>query len=159
MDKIAKKRILELRYIEPNRGFYVLSDKAMRVGISSKLPNAQCQKIMNDKNYETIFDSGIDDAYTYNATKTTGLKSRNFSHMRKGVYNDSRIAIMLPKLKLSKDKKVYKYGPAIPKMMIHFNKAYQEMEFYAYDFLNESCHKGYFPSKKKPPAPMLKEIK
>jgi hypothetical protein len=158
MEKIRSTRILELKYIEPKRGFYVLSDKAMRVGVMSKLPSKQCQKIMQNKNFDVIYDSGIDPEFSYNAIKSIALKSRNYSHTRKGVYNDSRIAIMTPKVKLSKDKKVYKYGPAIPRMMIHFNKAYQERDFYAYDFLEESCVKGYFPSKQKPPASVLKKL-
>ena len=160
MKKIKSTRILELRYIEPKRGFYVLSNKAVRTGISSKVPNEQCQKIMNDKNFDVIYDSGIDEGMSYNGIKSIGFRSRNFSHQREGVYNDSRIVIMTPKLKkLSKNNKAKKYGPAIPKMMIHFNEAYAEQEFYAYDYLNESCHRGYFPSKKRPPAPMMKKVK
>jgi hypothetical protein len=160
MDKIKSTRILELKYIEPKRGFYVLSNKAVRTEISSKLANEQCQKIMNDKNFDVIYDSGIDADFSYNGIKSIALKSRNHSHMRKGVYNDSRVAIMTPKIKkLSKNKKAKKYAPAIPKMMIHFNEAYADHEFYAYDFLNETCHKGFFPSKKRPPAPMMKKIK
>lgn len=160
MKKIKQTRILELKYIEPNRGFYVLSSKAMRVAISSKVANEQCQKIMKNKNYDIIYDSGIDKAFSYNGIKSVALASRYFSHNRKNIYNDSRIIIIVPKLKkLSTNKTPKKYGPAIPKMMIHFNEAYQEQQFYAYDFLNESCHMGYFPSKRKPPAPTMKKLK
>lgn len=160
MSKIKSTRILELRYIEPKRGFYVLSDKAMRVEIASKLANTQCQKIMKNKNYDVIYDSGIEKASSFNDIKSVALASRNFSHTREGIYNDSRIAIMVPKIKkLSTNKKARKYGPAVPKMMIHFNEAYADKEFYAYDYLNESCHQGYFPSKRKPPAPTMKKLK
>ena len=41
----------------------------------------------------------------------------------------------------------------------YFNEAYAEHEFYSYDYLNESCRKGYFPSKRKPPAPAMKLVK
>ena len=163
-DELVKKmkstRILELKYIEPNSGFYVLSSKDQRVNISSKLPSAECQQIMNDKNYDVIFDSGIDAEFSYNPIKSIALASRYFSHQRKGIYDDSRVAIMTPKLKkLSSNNKAKRYGPAIPKVMIHFNEAYEEKEFYSYDFLNETCRKGYFPSKRKPPAPMMSEVK
>lgn len=157
--KMKSTRILELRYLEPRRGFYVLSSKDQRVNISSKLPSTQCQKIMNDKNYDVIFDSGIDAEFSYNPIKSIAFASRYHSHNRKGIYNDSRVVIMTPKLKkLSTNKITKKYGPAIPKIMIYFNEAYAEQEFYSYDFLNEDCRKGYFPSKRKPPAPMMKKV-
>lgn len=160
MNKIKISRILELKYIEPKQGFYVLSSKAKRVSIVSKLPNAQCQKIMKSKKYNLIYDSGTDSAFSFNTVKSVGVKSRYWSHTRKGVYNDSRILIMVPKIqKLSKNKTLKKYGPAIPMMMIHFNEAYTEKEFYAYDYLDESCYKGVFPSKRLPPKPMLKKLK
>ena len=160
MSKIKSTRILELRYIEPKRGFYVLSQKAMRVAIASKLPNAQCQKFMQNSNFDVIYDSGIDKAFSFNGIKSAAVASRYFSHTRKGVYNDSRVAIMVPKLKkLSTNKIAKKYAPAVPKIMIHFNEAYADKKFYAYDYLNESCHKGYFPSKRKPPAPTMETVK
>ncbi len=159
MKKIKSTRILELKYIEPKRGFYVLSNKETRVSIASKLPNSKCQKIMKDKNYDVIYDSGLDKAFSFNSIKSVALASRYFSHNRKGVYNDSRVVIMVPKLeKLSTNKIPKKYGPAVPKMMIHFNEAYAEQKFFAYDYLNESCHEGYFPSNKRPPAPTMTKV-
>ncbi len=160
MQKIKQTRILELKYIEQGRGFYVLSSKAMRVAIASIVPNEQCQKFLKDINYDVIYDSGIDKAFTYNDIKSLSLSSRYFSHNREGVYNDSRVMIMVAKpKKLSKNKTPKKYAPAVPKMIILFNEAYQEQQFYAYDFLNNTCHVGYFPSKKKPPAPTMKILK
>jgi len=160
IQKIKSTRILELRYIEPKIEFYVLSSKNKKTKISSKVPNAQCQKIMRDKNYDVIIDSGIDKGVTFNSIQSIALASRYHSHNRKGIYNDTRIIIMVPKVKnLSKNKTPKKYGPAIPKMMILFNEAYEEKEFYSYDFLNAECRKGYFPSKKRPPAPSLSKVK
>ncbi len=160
MKKIKSTRILELKYIEPKRGFYILSNKAKRVTIVSKVPNTECQVVMKNRNYDVIYDSGIDRVFSYNSIKSIAVASRYFSHNREGIYNDSRVAVIVPRLKkLSKNKKPKKYGPAIPKMMIHFNEAYSGEEFYAYDYLNESCHKGHFPSDKRPPAPSMKEIK
>lgn len=160
MSKIKRSRILELNYIEPKQGFYVLSTKAMRVGIVSKLPNAECQKIMRSKKYDLIYDSGADTSFSFNSIKSVGVKSRYLLHTRKGIYDDSRVLIMVPKLqKLSKNSILKKYGPAIPKMMIHFNEAYSEKEFFAYDYLNNLCYKGVFPSRRLPPQPTLKEFK
>ena len=160
MKKITDTRILRLKYIEPNRAFYVLATKSQKVDIISKLPNAQCQALMKNKNFELLYDSGVDDAFTFNASKSVGLRSRYRSHTRKGVYNDSRVLIIIPKIKkLSPNKKYKKYGPAIPKMMVHFNEAYRDQIFYAYDFLEESCRKGVFPSQRVPPAPVMKKVK
>jgi hypothetical protein len=160
MKKIKESKLLTLKYIEPRRAFYVLATKSMKTTIHSKVPNAQCQALMKNKNYEILYDSGIDNAFTFNTDTTLGLRSRNFSHTRRGVYNDSRVMIIVPKLKkYAADKTYRKYGPAIPKMMLLFNAAYAEKEFYAYDFLEESCRKGFFPSPKAPPAPVMLKVK
>ena len=160
MKKIVSSQLLALKYIEPHRAFYVLSTKSMKTDIVSKVSNAQCQALMKNKKYELLFDSGTDDTFTFNAKRTIGLRSRYFSHTRRGVYNDSRVMVIVPKLKkLSANKNYKKYGPAIPKMMLLFNEAYAGETFYAYDFLEESCRKGVFPSRKAPPAPVMQKVK
>lgn len=160
MQKMHKDTLLELRYIEPNKEFYVLSKKAMRVAIRFKLPNKACQKIMKNPHYELLENSGTAEVMSYNKDKTLAFASRYFSHQRKGIYNDSRVLLMIPKLTyFSKDTKLKRYAPALPKIRIVFNKAYVDKEFYAYDYLNERCYKGYFPSKKRPPAPTMQTIK
>ena len=160
MKKMQEAQILQLKYIEPHQEFYVLSPKKQEISIISEIPNAQCQALIKNENYEVLADSGLDDAFTFNDAKSIGLRSRYYSHTRKGVYNDSRVMIIVPKLqKLSTNKEYKKYGPAIPKMMLHFNEAYAEKVFYAYDFLEESCRKGKFPSYKTPPAPVMQKVK
>lgn len=160
MQKMKSAKILELKYIEPKKSFFLLSEKAMRVAIASKAPNKECQKIIDSKEYELLQNSGASQKMSYNGSKTLAFSSRYFSHQREGIYNDSRVLLMVPKIqKFSKTKKLKKYGPAVPKIMIEFNEAFIGREFYAYDYLNESCYKGYFPSKKRPPSPTLKKVK
>lgn len=159
MQKMQSSGILELKYIEPHKKFYLLSQKAMRVPIASKVPNEACQKIIKSNNYELLENSGASQQMSYSSRKTVAFASRYLSHQRKGIYNDSRVLLMIPKLNsFAKDRDFKKYGPALPKIKIAFNAAYIGREFYAYDYLNESCYKGYFPSKKRPPAPVLEKL-
>jgi len=159
MRKIKAAKILTLKYIEPHEGFYLLTAQAMRVEIFSSLPSTSCQRIMKSGAYELIYDSGIEPDLSYNSSGSVGVASRYRSHTRRGVYNDSRVLVMVPKLKsLSKEQRLQKYAPAIPKIAIYFNSAYRNKAFYVYDYLDRLCYKGYFPSKRSPPRPVLKKI-
>jgi hypothetical protein len=85
-------------------------------------------------------------------------KSRYFSHHEKGIYNDTRIVLIYPKLE-AKTKRSYKYGPAMPKTFFEFSKEYEAKKFFVYDFKEQKCFEGIFPSMQIPPFPTLKEIK
>ena len=155
---INDSRLLQLKKIEPNVGFYVYATKSMKVDIKSVEISPSCMKYINDENYETIVDSGMTNTYTYNKSKSVGIKSRYLSHYRRGVYDESRILLIYPKLKLEA-KNILKYGPAEPKSEIIYQKEQENKKFFIYDFKDEKCYMGIFPSRKLPPFSSLKELK
>lgn len=160
MDKILDTRIISLRYIEPNIGFYVYAKKDTKVDIKSTIVNEICQKKIDDSAFEVLLDSGVDDGTSYNKRKSIGVKSRYLSHHKRGVYNDTRVMLIYPKLKLlDKKENMLAYGPAKPKSKINFNKAYEGKTFYMYDYHTKECYEGILPSVKIPPFSVLKKLK
>lgn len=157
-EKIFHTRILFLKKIEPNVGFYVYAKKPLKVKIVSPLMSKRCQKILQSNDYSDITDSGIDAGMVYNKTKNIGIQSRYLSHYRRGIYDDTRITLIYPKLTSAKSAE-HKYGPAVPKSMIEYAKVYEGQKFYMYDYRVQKCYMGLFPSRKIPPFASLKEIK
>ncbi len=153
------KDMLFLKYLEPNVTFFVLAKKDTKVDIKSNHLSSTCASLVNDtKKYAFVTDSGIERDYTLSADETMLLQSRYYSHHDRGIYNDTRVTLIYPKLKSDK-KKMFKYGPANPKVAIKFPKAYEGTLFYIYDYKQEKCFAGRFPSIKIPPFPTLKELK
>ena len=155
---ILGTRILSLKKIEPNRKFYVYAKNSVTVQIESTPVSGVCKKYMSDNTYAFLTDSGIDDAMVYNVDKSMGVKSRYLSHYKRGIYNESRITLIYPKLE-TKEKVGFKYGPAVPKSMLEYAKEYEEMKFYMFDYKENKCYEGTFPSMKVPPFASLKELK
>lgn len=156
--KIFHTRILALKKIEPNLGFYVYAKKALQVKIVSPLMHRSCKGLLQSGDYDAITDSGIDSATVYNKAKSIGVKSRYISHYRRGIYDDTRVTLIYPKSDSAK-KVQYRYGPAVPKSMIEYAKEYEEKKFYMYDYRVQKCYMGIFPSRKIPPFASLKELK
>ncbi len=156
-EKIAGD-LLFLKYLEPNVTFFVLADSGVKVDIKSSTINSACQKILEDKQYNHLLDSGRTQDFAVSKDETMSAKSRYFSHHEKGIYNDTRIVLIYPKVE-AKTKRSYKYGPAMPKSFFEFSKEYEAKKFFVYDFKEQKCFEGIFPSMKIPPFPTLKEIK
>ncbi|QSZ40613.1 hypothetical protein GJV85_00255 [Sulfurimonas aquatica] len=157
LQEIRNTRILDLKYIEPNISFYVYVSKRVKVNIE----NTDVSKICKDKiasGFETLLSSGINENLIFNKEKSVGLKSRYMSHYRRGVYSDSRVLLIYPKIRAA-SKKLLKYGPGSPRVILNYAKEYEDREFYVFDYFEKSCYKGKYPSMKMPPVPTLRKLK
>ena len=152
------KEMLLLKYLEPNITFFVLSTRDIKVDIKSSIPNIVCSKLIDNKKYITLRDSGIDLGMATSKRGDIAIKSRYHSHEYRGIYNDTRVLLIYPKLKHT-SKSLLKYGPAEPTVMINYAKEYQNKKFFVYDYLEKKCYEGYFPSKSFPPVPVLRVLK
>jgi len=150
------ENILRLKYIEDGVVYFVLSKKKFQLNIKHKDVNLQCKKLIDSKKYNLLQSSAM-------LGKTNGdgvdFTSRYISNYERGSYDDTRVLLLYPKLKLSTKDKKYKYGPANPKVAFLFTKDYEGKDFYVYDYKFSKCYYGVFPSMKIPPFPMLREIK
>lgn len=152
------KEMLLLKYLEPNVTFFVLSDRAMMLEIQSAQMNQTCQKILHDNQYEILHDSGLSKNKAQSKDKSISINSRYHSHEYRGIYNDTRVTMMYKKIAKT-SKKILKYGPAEPMVMLNFAQEYANKKFFVYDYLEKKCYQGVFPSQKMPPLPVLKELK
>jgi hypothetical protein len=156
--EIRSTRILSLQYIEPNVIFYVYSQKIQTIGtVSTSLSQSCLDKIDNTK-ISTLLDSGINKDNIKNSTKSIYLQSKYMSHYKSGIYNDSRVLLIYPKLDKVTSKNLLRYGPANPRVMLHYAKEYEGKEFYIFDYLKKQCYRGLFPSMKIPPFSNLSKI-
>jgi len=152
------RNMLFLKYLEPHITFFILAKKDTTVEIKSNHLNGICKSInKNTKKYASVTDSGIQRDYTLSSDAKILLQSRYYSHHDRGIYNDTRVTLIYPKIE-SDTKKMFKYGPANPKIALKFPKAYEGKPFYVYDYKQKKCFKGYFPSERIPPFPMLREL-
>ena len=153
-----KTRILKLKSIEKDIPFYVYSKRNTTINIETIDINEACKKIFKNSNYLSLIDSGIENAFKSNNEKSMYVKSRYFSHHKRGVYSDSRVLFMYPDLKHTRST-LKKYGIAVPNIRIKYPKEYEGKNFYVYQFNEKKCYKGIFPSDLIPPYPALKEVK
>lgn len=156
--KIKLTRILSLKDIEPEHGFYVYSDNDVRVSIYTNKIEGVCEKYLNSSKYRQLISTGLDSTGTYDNKKTLSLLSRYRTHYKRGVYDDSRVSIFYEQLQV-KNAPLLKYGPARPKAFFKYAREYEEKVFYMYDFKYHKCYEGVFPSNKIPPFASLKELK
>jgi len=158
-DKNYKRdNLLFLKYLEPNITFFVLANKNVKVDIKSISINEACQKFIDNKLFDTIYDSGISKDIIANNNNTMSIQSRYYPHHKRGLYDDTRVVLIYPKIN-TKTKATLDYGPAKPKIKIKYAKEYENKSFYVYDYKLQSCYKGVFPSAKIPPFPILREVK
>lgn len=150
-------KTITLKHLEPNISFFVLASKDIQVTIQSININKSCQKLMDDPQYSFMIHSGLEKTSRFNATGDISIESRYLSHYEKGHYTDTRVVLIYPNIE-TKTKAKYNYGPASPKTTLKYAKEYKEMEFYIYDYRDDSCYMGLFPSMKIPPFPNLKKI-
>ena len=157
--QMMSTRILYLKYIEPNKKFFLYAKSEGSIKIKSLKINKVCQKVISSSKYKTLRDSGNDSIMSYSNDKSIGVKSRYFSHYKRGIYSDSRIILIYPKLEKTKNRnKKGKYGPIKPKVLINYSKEYENRYFYIYDYYEKSCFKGIFPSIKIPPFATLQKV-
>lgn len=152
------KEMLMLKYLEPNVSFFILSEKDLMLNVTSNRVNNTCKKYMKDKKYNFIEDSGIDNIPTYSSDNSIAVMPRYHSHFNRGFYDDTRIVLIYPNINTDK-KAEKKYGPAEPFILVKYASEYKNRNFYIYDYLQEKCFKGVFPSRKMPPVPLLQELK
>jgi len=158
-DKNYKRNnLLFLKYLEPNITFFVLTKDDTKVDIKSIHINEACQKFVNNSLFDSIYDSGINKDIVVNNDNTMSIQSRYYSHHKRGLYDDTRVVLIYPKMS-TKTKAILEYGPAKPKIKIKYAKEYENKNFYVYDYKLQKCYKGIFPSPKIPPFPILKEVK
>ncbi|PHS58794.1 MAG: hypothetical protein COB17_02280 [Sulfurimonas sp.] len=153
-----KDNILFLKYLEPNITFFILATEDVEVQIKSKTISSACKKIMQNPKFDFLTDSGINKQATTSENKSISITSRYYSHNEIGVYDDTRVLLIYPKLKHT-TKSSYKYGPGKPKVKLTFSKEYENKKFYIYDYKKQTCNIGMFPSLKIPPFPILREVK
>jgi len=151
-------RILALKDVEPGIGFYVYANSDTKVKIVTNKIGTVCQEYVENKKYANLIDSGIDDDFAHDNSRAIKFKSRYLPHYRRGVYDDSRVMFIYPKLKTTKTES-YTYAPAIPKSQIEYTKEYEGVEFYMYDYKYKKCYVGNFPSKQIPPFATLRVVK
>lgn len=157
--KIASTRILHLKYIEPNVGFYIYAQKDLIVKVTGTTINKFCQDKIDD-GYKLLIATGRDKKAIYNKERTLSVQSRYASHYRRGVYNDSRVAIIFDDVVKNKStKKLSSYGPASPAVMINYDVKYEDRWFFVFDYFKKECYRGMFPSKKVPPFSSLHKLK
>ncbi len=152
------KEMLLLKYLEPNVTFFVLALRNTRVNVKYASMNSRCSKIISTRRYNVLYDSGLTTENIKESKAPMIFSSRYHSHEYRGIYNDTRVALIYPKLKKS-SKATLKYGPAEPTVMFHYAKEYAQKKFFVYDYLEKNCYEGTFPSKKYPPLPVLTKLK
>ena len=153
-----KDSFLFLKYLEPNVTFFILAKEDLKVQTYAKEINQSCLKLMNSPEVDTILSSVLNKGFSFNDNKTMSMKTRYLSHLKKGIYDDTRI-LLIYKKQNSKEKATYKYGPGEPRANLVFTKEYEAKKFFIYDYKLEKCFAGVFPSPKIPPFPTLREIK
>ncbi|MCD6259260.1 MAG: hypothetical protein J7J31_06605 [Helicobacteraceae bacterium] len=158
MQKILSTHLLGLKSVEPQQNIYVYAKQEVQINIESIRPNETCQKLVADtQKYAFLVDSGLDAKEVSNKENTMSLRSRYNAHFIRGIYDDTRVMLIYPKLKI-KSKKRMNYGPVVPKVALRFAKEYEGVDFYMFDYKDQECYQGLFPSMKKPPVPALKKL-
>ena len=153
----TNEQILFLNYLEAYTNFFVLAKEETTLTIVSNTINATCKAFSNSNKYNILINSGKSKKESISKDNSISLSSRYISHHTFGIYDDTRIALIYPKIEAS-TQRTYKYAPAIPKTSIRFAKEYENRKFYMYNYKEEKCYMGIFPSKKIPPFPVLKAL-
>jgi len=152
------KEMLFLRYLEEGVMFFVLSEGDLALKIKQTQINSKCSNLMSNKDYNVLYDTGLTTSEVKSEAYNISIRSRYSSHEYRGYYDDTRVVLIYPKLKV-KSKDMLKYGPAEPMVMLHYAKEYQDKSYLVFDYLQKKCYKGVFPSNKMPPIPVLQELK
>ncbi|MEA1919746.1 MAG: hypothetical protein U9N52_07905 [Campylobacterota bacterium] len=156
-EKIPQKH-LQLNFIEPHKTFFVLSEKDLELPIHSRTIDSICQKIIEDTELSLLYDTGNSKKKTLSLEQDISITSRYYNHEYNGIYDDSRVVLLYKKIPNAKKTTLLRYGPAVPKVLIEYAKAYENEFFYVYDYVEKSCYKGIFPSLEVPPFPLLQKI-
>jgi hypothetical protein len=162
------KKYLQLKAIEKNVKYKVYSSENTKLTLIYKNISNRCQELLEDtkyfnnkynKFYNTLEDSGIDRKESKIIKDKISISSRYYSNQLKGIYGDSKVILIYPNLETKiKSNLEYQYAPALPKVIIKFSKEYKNKKFYIYDFFQNGCYEGYFPSKQIPPFRELRKV-
>jgi hypothetical protein len=157
LEKILSTRLLGLRAIEPGKVFYIYANQAVKIPVRTIEIEGLCREKIKNRSYGFLVNSGLEESFSYDMQKSVGAKSRYVTHYRRGIYDDTRIVFIYPK-GFKKSAEMMKFGPAIPQLMLEYDKSYEGETFYVYDYLERACFEGVFPSMKLPPYPTLKKL-
>ena len=157
MEKILRSRILGLRSIEPDLGFYVYATQDLELTPKAIEISGVCKEKMQERGYSFLQSSGLDKEMRYEEQKA-GVESRYSSHYKRGIYDDTRVVFIYPKVK-EKTQSLLRFGPAMPKVKLEYAKELEEKKFYIFDYKTQGCYEGLFPSMRIPPYPTLKKLK
>lgn len=156
--KPKSKDEIFLDSIEGGVVFFVLAKDITKIKLQPIAIQKPCSDIFHSKEYETLQDSGRDKGFVKNENGTFLAKSRYYAHHQRGLYQDTRVIVAIPKLKAKPSNHLYKYGPAIPKTYFLFTKEYEGKFFYVFSYHDKKCYKGILPSIRIPPFPLLKSF-
>jgi len=157
--ELSSKRILSLKYIESGVKFFTFSRKNVDVEIKSLNVNKTCLKLMKTPSNSSLLDSGLSKEEKFSKEDAISINSKYLAHYKRGIYNDTRVILIYPKIeKFSQKEELLTYGPASPRVTLKYAKEYEDKVFYIYDYLNHSCYKGLFPSRKTPPFSSLVKL-
>lgn len=151
-------RILDLQAIEPRLGFYVYASKKITLPIVATQVSGECKKLLLNKGYGVLSDSGIDEGVQEDKQFGMTFTSLYRSHFKRGIYGDTRVILFYHKRELQKQTRRLRYGAVEPRAIVEYPKEYEEQTFYVFDYFTKQCYQGVFPSKKTPPYPTLKRL-
>jgi hypothetical protein len=148
------KEMLLLNYLEPYTRFFILSNKELTLKVVNTKISKSCLNLFSDSNYLVLEDTGTTKEAKESQDKSISINSRYHSHEHRGNYGDTRVILFYPKVTITSHKKE-QYGPGEPTVLLKYNQAYENKQFYIYDYFEKKCYKGWFPSRKRPPFPVL----
>jgi len=141
--------------LEPGEEFSLFAATAATIDIMPSGLTGTCLAYANSPDYLHIEASG--EKEPLNASKGIKLTSRYLPYQKKGFYRDSRVTLIYPNLPDS-GAATLRYGPANPRILIEYAKAYENRMFYLYDHFQKRCFTGIFPSQKVPPFSDLRAL-
>lgn len=151
---IGVEKYLFLESLGASKIFFVQSEQKSSIDIKSKIVPLSCQKYQKNRRYATLLSERT---MQYAQDKSIGVSPRYSNNFHRGYYNDSRILLIYPKV-VTQSKALQSYGPAVPYIAIKYANEYAQKEFFVFDYMEEKCYRGFFPSKKIPPFARLQEL-
>ncbi len=147
---------LRLEALEPGDEFSVYAQRDAIITIVPSAITGICLSYADDPGYMYIAASGKKESSRESGTSME-LTSRYLPYQKKGFYRDSRVTLIYPKLSTA-GVATLRYGPANPRILINYAKAYENRTFYLYDHFQKRCFTGIFPSQKVPPFSDLRAL-
>jgi len=147
---------LLLETLEPGEEFSLFTATAATIDIVPSGLTGTCLAYANTSDYLQHIEA-LSGKEAVNASGDIKLVSRYLPYQKRGFYRDSRVTLIYPKLPYAGDA-TFRYGPANPRILIDYAKAYENRMFYLYDHFQKRCFTGIFPSQKVPPFSDLRPL-